>query len=191
MLICTYCFHILGSKVTVYVWYLYQVIGVTRTNVPANEPWLQFMARVASLSIPLLYYPNKIHTLNRFWNLISHCSTRIIHNKLERITSIWYETSQPVALSQGRHHTYTRHSKTPHSVVNAVECSRQRPVISTRTERRETAGMHCCHPPQDQNAGVMRTGQESRSQHILQWEQPISNQINLSRLAPQVHSLHN
>jgi hypothetical protein len=110
-------------------------------NVPANEPWLQFMARVASLSIPLPYYPNKIHTLNRFWNLISHCSTRIIYNKLAQITSIWYETLQPVALSQGRHHTYTRHSKTPHSVVNAVECSRQRPVIATRTVRTETAGM--------------------------------------------------
>lgn len=63
------------------------------------------------------------------------------HLQLAQITSIWYETSQPVALSQGRHRTYTRHSKTPHSVANAVECSRQRPVISTRTERRETAGM--------------------------------------------------
>jgi len=86
-----------------------------KTDVPANESWLQFTARVASLSIPLPYYPNKIHTLNRFWNLISHCSTRIIHNKLAQITSIWYETSQPVALSQGRHHTYTRHSK--HRIV--------------------------------------------------------------------------
>jgi len=83
----------------------------------------------------------KQNTLNRFWNLISHCSTRTIHNKLAQITSIWYETSQPVALSQGRHHTYTQHFKTPHRVVNAVECSRQRPVISARTARRQTAGM--------------------------------------------------
>lgn len=126
----------------------------------------------------------------------SHCSTRIIHNKLAQIMSIWYETSQPVALSQGRHHTYTRHSKTPHSVVNAVECSRQRPFILTRTESTKTASMQAVAAALLPSATRSECGCNADSFCIwittyLTMGGAHSNHISLSRLASQVHSLHN
>jgi hypothetical protein len=101
----------------------------------------------------------------------TRCLPRLIYNTVAQITSIWYETSQGVKLSQGRNHTHIRHSSTLHSVVNAVECSRQRLVAITRTDRSEVAGSASSTAAihhKDHNAGIMRTGQD-----IWQWGEPL------------------